>query len=242
MLSDYDLKHWLQKDIKQLDKLLLILSTFGGPASIASIKEKAVEAGWRIPKNANPSAVLSRSKGFAILVKGGWEILEPGKTHLQNLGINSSSLAVKQVAISLRSHLDNIQNPTTRAFTEEAIGCYEAKFYRSAIVMSWIAAVDVLHREVVKNHLNQFNAQAKAVNAKWKDAVNEDGLGRMGEEDFLNRCAAIGVLGKNQKEQLIQALKLRNGCGHPNSLRVGENNTAAHLETLLMNVFEKFSA
>jgi len=83
---------------------------------------------------------------------------------------------------------------------------------------------------------------AKAANSRWKDATNEDGLGRMGEEDFLNRCAAIGVLGKNQKEELLKALKLRNGCGHPNSLKVGPNIVAAHLEMLLLNVFEQFEA
>lgn len=104
-----------------------------------------------------------------------------------------------------------------------------------------LAAVDVLYSEVVAHHLASFNAEAVKVNSKWKPAVNEDGLSRMGEADFLDRLAAIGVLGKNAKEELAKALKLRNGCGHPNSLKVGPNMVASHLETLILNVFEVFA-
>ena len=85
-----------------------------------------------------------------------------------------------------------MKDVTTRAFVEEAIKCHEAKLYRSAIVMSWIAAVDVLYREVVAKHLAAFNAEAKSVNSKWKAAVNEDGLTKMGELDFLDRLVQSG--------------------------------------------------
>src|SRR5690348_8044791 len=108
--------------------------------------------------------------------------------------------------------------------------------------MLWLAAVDVLHREVVKNYLAAFNRDARGVNPRWRDAVNEDGLGRMSEDEFLNRIAAIGVIGKNQKDELLKALKLRNGCGHPNSLKVGPNMVTSHIEVLLLNVFERFDA
>lgn len=107
--------------------------------------------------------------------------------------------------------------------------------------MSWLAAVDVLHKWVAAHKLPEFNVHASNISGKkWKAATNADGLGRMGEEDFLNACAAIGVLGKNQKEELLKGLKLRNGCGHPNSLNVGQNAVAAHIEILLLNVFDKF--
>ncbi len=32
----------------------------------------------------------------------------------------------------------------------------------------------------------------------------------------------------------------RNGCGHPNSLKIGANTAAHHIEILLLNVFQKF--
>ena len=52
---------------------------------------------------------------------------------------------------------------------------------------------------------------------------------------------AISVLGKSVKTELEGCLKLRNGCGHPNSLRISENRVAAHLEILVLNVFVPFT-
>lgn len=240
LLTEDDLKQWLHKELRQLDKLLLILATFDVPVKVAGIRERAAEAGLKMGKSWNPSATMSRSKGLAINIPDGWEITDSGRNHLRNLGISSLSPAAVQVAFDLRAHLTKLQNANTRAFVEEAIKCYEGELYRSAIVMSWIAAVDVLHRTVAYKHLSAFNVEAKKVDPRWKDAANEDGLGRMNEEAFLIRCASIGVLGKNQKDTLLSALKLRNGCGHPNSLKVGPNMVASHIEALLLNVFEPF--
>ena len=240
MLNVSGLKDWLHRDLSARDKLLLILATFEQPVKLADIRARSEEAGFKLLKKWNLSDVLGKSGGLAIRVPTGWELTETGKNHLRNIGIDSISPAAMQVAADLRKHLDNVQNPTTRAFVEEAIKCHEAKLYRSAIVMSWIAAVDVLYREVAANHLAAFNAEAHKANSKWKAAVNEDGLARMGEADFLDRLVPIGVIGKNVKEELAKALKLRNGCGHPNSLKTGPNMVASHLEMLLLNVFEPF--
>jgi hypothetical protein len=235
------LKDWLHRDLPSRDKLLLLLATFEIPAQLADIRSRAQEAGFKVPAKWNMSDILGKSGGLAIRVPAGWELTDTGKNYLRNLGVESVNPAAMQVAADLRKHLENVKDAATRAFVEEAIKCHEAKLYRSAIVMSWIAAVDVLYHVVVAKHLASFNAEAKAVNPKWKSAVNEDGLARMKESEFLDRLVPIGVLGKNVKDELVDALKLRNGCGHPNSLKVGPNKVASHLETLLLNVFEPFS-
>ena len=239
MLKAQDLKEWLHRDWTQLDKLLLILATFEVPTKVADLRRRAATAGLRMNDSWNPASSLGRSKGFAIRVPEGWELTESGRAHLRNLGVASLSPAAVKVAADLRAHLHKIQNATTKAFVEEAIKCHEAQLNRSAIVMSWLSAVDLLYRVVVKRHLSTFNINAKSFSAKWKEAKSEDDLGRMGESDFLDRIAAIGVIGKNQKTELKKALDLRNGCGHPNSLKIGPNVVAAHLELLLLNVFEK---
>ena len=53
--------------------------------------------------------------------------------------------------------------------------------------------------------------------------------------------AAISVIGKNVKDELEGCLKLRNGCGHPNSLQLADSRVAAHIETLVLNVFSVFA-
>lgn len=146
MLDVVGLKDWLHKKLPGRDKLLLILATFSSPVQLADMRKRAEEAGFKIPKNWNLSQVLGRTDGLAIRVPAGWELAEAGKTHLRNLGVASISPAAMQVAVDLRKHLENIQNETTRSFVEEAITCHEFQLFRSAIVMSWIAAVDVLYK------------------------------------------------------------------------------------------------
>lgn len=240
MLSSDELKAWLHRKLSSLDKLLLILATFDAPCDVKDIKARAEEAGFRIPKGWNPSASLRRSRGLAIRTPAGWEITASGKQHLRNLGVTRISPAAVNVAIDLREELPNINDNDTRAFVEEAIKCYEAELYRSAIVMSWLAAVDVLHNHVHANHLAAFNAEARRVDSRWRDARTTDDLGRMRESDFLDRIAAISIIGANVKKELKNCLDRRNGCGHPNSLQIGANTAAHHIEILLLNVFKPF--
>lgn len=241
MLNVALLKDWLHRDVSSRDKLLLILGTFDAPVKLENIRGRSLEAGFRIPKKWNLSDILGKSGGLALRVPTGWELSQAGNAHLQGLGVVPENPVAVRIATDLRGHLGNIKNATTRAFVEEAIACYESGLHRSAIVMSWISAVDVLYYEVATSHLAAFNKEAKSVNAKWKEAVNADGLTRMGESDFLERLVPIGIIGKNVKEELLKALKLRNGCGHPNSLKIGPNMVASHIEVLLLNVFEVFA-
>ena len=84
----------------------------------------------------------------------------------------------------------------------------EFGLYRSAVVMSWLAAMHVLKLEVLNNHLATFNAEAHrriSNNPKktWKTAKTADDLGLMNEAEFLDCLAAISMLGKNVKGALL---------------------------------------
>ena len=240
MLKSNELKVWLHKDLGKLEKVLLVLATQNEPVAVAKINEIAEAAGFRAMRKWNVSATLSASKGRAIRTTG-WELTEAGKLHLRDLGVSTISPAAMQVAVDLRNYLSDITEEQTRVFVEEAIKCHEAELYRSAIVMSWLGAVDVLQRHTHQNYLAAFNAEAKRVNGKWKPAKSQDDIGKMSESDFLDRIEAISIIGKNAKAQLKGCLDLRNGCGHPNSLKVSVNKSAAHIETLLLNVFQKLA-
>jgi hypothetical protein len=98
-----------------------------------------------------------------------------------------------------------------------------------------------MYHFVISKHLANFNSEASRVEPKWKPARSPDDLSRMKESDFLDRLVAISVIGKNVKTELKQCLDRRNGCGHPNSLKIGPNTVAHHLEILLLNVFQPFA-
>ena len=148
--------------------------------------------------------------------------------------------STKDTLVDLRNHLTTIQNTDAVRFVEEAISCLENKLYRATVILSWVGAVSLLYDYVVQNRLSDFNAEATRRDNKWRPARNADDLARMKEYDFLEMLEALSIVGKNVKQELRNCLQLRNACGHPNSLAVSQNRTAAHLETLILNVFSKF--
>lgn len=225
------------------DRLLRLLAVnVTEPKPVNTIRKMGRDAGWRGIDKLNVSAALTRAKGLAIRTPKGWELTSPGRDRVRTTVGSVQGTVVATIAPTLRAHLAGISNADARAFVEEAVHCYEAHLYRAAIVLSWVGAVAVLYNHVVANHLAAFNAEATRRDARWRQATNADDLARMREHDFLEILTAISVpgVGKNVKEELQKSLKLRNACGHPNSLKIGEHTVAAHLEILIMNIFSKF--
>lgn len=241
MLESSIVKGWLHKrGLSRSDKLLIVLSTFDQPCQIKEMKVRARQEGFAIPKVWNISSILLRSDGLAFRTPEGWEISDEGRQRLNSLGLKSVSTAAASVATDLRALLADLTNEDSRAFMDETIKCHEHSLFRSAVVMSWLAAVHVLQSHVIHHHLAAFNAEASRVDAKWKAAKTADGLSKMKESDFLDRLEAISVIGSDVKKDLKACLTRRNSCGHPNSMKFGPNAVAHQLETLLLNVFKVF--
>lgn len=242
MLDIEALKNLLhQPGFSKTDKLLLCVSLDAkAPKSVSEIKVIAKRAGFRQMDKWNISSMLSRSGGLAIRTESGWELANSGKARVAQLAGSAVTSFSPKVASSLRAHLSSISHRDTAAFLDEAIRCYETKLYRSAVVLSWVGAISVLYDYVVSNKLTDFNAEALKRNTKWKTAKTKDDLANMKEYDFLQVLHAISVIGKSVKDELEGCLKFRNGCGHPNSLKLGESRVSGHIETLMLNIFSKF--
>lgn len=210
------------------------------PKALSEIRNLAAVAGLKGARDWNLSAILASLPGKAVRTSAGWELTTDGKADVGRL-VGVRSAAHVSALASLRAHVSRLKSADVRAFVEEAIGCAEEGFHRAAVVLSWVGALGVLYDSVVANHLAAFNAEARRREAKWRDAKTVDDLARMKEFDFLQVLEAISVLGKSIKGELEACLKLRNACGHPNSLQVSESKVAAHIETLVLNVFAAFA-
>jgi hypothetical protein len=196
LLKLADLKNWLNRDLPKADKLLLILWSINAPCQVRDIKARGKEAGLRSTEKWNVSLILSRTNGLAIKTPSGWELSDAGKERLRKLGVAEISPAAGKIVTDLRVLLPKVNDPDTKAFVEEAVQCYEFELYRSAVVMSWLAAMHVLKLEVHKRHLAAFNSEAQKNDPKWKPARTTDELGLMKEAVFLDRLAAISIIEK----------------------------------------------
>lgn len=227
-------------ELSRKDKILLVLFSSGGEMRVKDITEAAVKSGLREAKKWNVSQTLSSLSGLAVKLPDGWSITEKGKKYLGELGAIDSA-PTQNIKPTLRKYASQINDEHVKQFAEEAISALETGLLRSAVVLSWVGAVSMLYAEVLNNHIVSFNAEALHRFPKWKNASNPDGLTKMKEYDFLQVLASLSIIGKNVKEELEQCLKLRNSCGHPNSLKIGEHKVASHIEILILNVYSKYS-
>jgi hypothetical protein len=223
-------------------KLMLVLASGNGTGLSASeIRTRAIQAGLREAGNWNISDVLAGEPQMALRLGDGWGLGSDGQKWVAEQIKPASTPAIAAINATLRGLLPSIKSDGSKKYLAEAIGCFESKYYRAAIVFSWIGAVAVLHNHVITNYLAAFNAEALARDPDWKPAKIADDLALMKEEKFLDVLVKISVLGKSAKELLKNnCLALRNACGHPNSVQPGENMAAAHLEILINHVFTKF--
>jgi hypothetical protein len=222
--------------------LSLLLLSSEHPKQLADIRALGVRVGLPEIRKWNISTLLTAAKGQAIKLPDGWILASKARHELAKMvSPASASKPTPPLLATLRTHSAKLTSADTKAFLDEAIACCEAGLYRAAVVLSWVGAVSVLYEHVVKHKLNEFNTEAQHRDAKWRPAKNSDGLARMKEHDLLDVLNAISVLGKNVKQELQNnCLQLRNSCGHPNNFKVGEHRVAAHIETLIQNVFSKF--
>ena len=243
MLTEADLRELLvNPGLTRNERALLCLAVEPlGPRSWSEIRNIGIAAGlddatlWN-----NLAKYLRKPPGLAVRTPSGWVLTSRGVQRVAELVARYSSGPVPTVVSNLRTHLSQIGDPDVQAFVEEAIRCLEVGAFRAAVVLSWVGAVALLHRYVVKNKLSDFNAEAQRRSPKWRPAKTPDDLARMKEFDLLQVLESISVIGKNVRQQLEQALQLRNACGHPSSLRISSNIVAAHIEGLLLNVYSRF--
>ena len=205
------------------------------------LKSMAVSLGNPEMRAVNVSAFLVSAKPRVTKLADGWILTTSGRDYVRNTYFSVSTGAVHTVAPKLRSYIAAISQADTKRFLEEAVACFEGHHYRAAVVLTWVGAVSMLQDYVMTHKLAEFNLEAGRRDSRWRNVTVKDGLSRMQEHDFLEVLHAISVIGKNVKQQLQnQCLNLRNACGHPNSLIIGEHTAAAHIEILVQNIFGKF--
>ncbi len=245
MIDESELKELVHTPgISNQNRLLLCLAVAPvGPRKEGTLRSMVVNTGVINASKLNIAEYLARARtaGLARKLPVGWELTKPGAERVTGLVKRDTvGEAPAEPIKRLREHLKLIKKDETRAFVEEAVQCAERKLFRSAVVLSWIGAVAVLHDYVIANKLAEFNAEALARFPKWKAATTGDELAAMTEANVLLVLQAISVIGKNVREELEACLKYRNACGHPTSLKIVETRVVAHVETLMANVFENY--
>ena len=161
--------------------------------------------------------------------------------HVKPEAVETIAQPSPPLMLALEKHANLLAGVETREFVMEAINSAKSGCPRAAIIMAWSGAVSVLQEYVFKHHLQRFNDDAVANNILKKPATTLSDLRDLSKEShFLESLSRISVIDGSQKKALKRCLDLRNDCGHPSQLKVGDAAVAGHIEALLFNVFDPF--
>ena len=219
MLNEKQLKTLIHtKGLSQLNRLLLCLAVGDAAKPVKQVKALAKNAGITKIDSWNVSQLLSGTDGV-IRTPAGWELSDAGKKSVIELAGPLAEEEAPKAATALAIPSYPTSKTTMRATSWRRR--YRASSISGIGPLQYWACVGAVaaHDVVVAKHLAAFNTEAaRRFPKKWtKPAVTADDLATMGEDHFLQCLHAISMIGKSTKDELESCLKLRNGCGHPNS-------------------------
>ena len=228
-----------RRAVSKTDKYLLIVAMHDGPMKSNDIRAVARQNGWRDGANSIPGDYLKQTTR-AIYLPTGWTVTAQCRKELEDRGLFHPTGVLTPVTQALERYLADVHDPDRARFVEEAIQCVKNAAYRAAIVLTWVGAAYLLYKHVLDNRLDDFNAEARRRNSKWKDAINEDHLAAISESEFLNILEHIRVLTNAEHKELKNCLDRRNTAGHPNSASFQEVTVGAHIHELISKVYAKY--
>jgi len=199
----------------------------------------------RVPgaARANVADVLNKSGHLvdANGVKGTkrlWALTDSGREHVRKLlGLPQADVEVEHDVGTLEGLVKKVQEPDVREYLEEAIKCLRVGALRACTVFVWIGAVRTLQNAAMARGAAAVTAAVLKHDPKARPIKTLDDFAHVKDSVTLLAAKDLGVLDKNQKDTLNEALNLRNRCGHPGKYRPGAKKVSAFVEDITSIVF-----
>lgn len=150
--------------------------------------------------------------------------------------LQSSDVSAKLRGLAKQGTLNTLQ---TYLF-EETVSNLETGAYRSAVVMGWNLAYDIIRQWVFDNdkHRAEFNTElAKIVDRsgkqKFDPVSNYPDFYDLGEKIFLDVCKGANLIGGNLYDDLRSYLRQRNDYAHASDSHPTVNQANALIDHLV---------
>jgi hypothetical protein len=168
-----------------------------------------------------------------------WKLTDSGAAYVRELlGLPEAEPEIEYDVGSLTVLSAQITDENIRAYVDEAIQCLSVGALRAAIVFIWTAAIRTLHEYATAEGITKVNAALKKQDPKAREIKTADDFAYVKDRKFLDAAPDIGILDKGEKETLIEALNLRNRCGHPTKYRPKENKAKGFIEDVVGIVWD----
>lgn len=211
-------------------------------ARVAEVVATLIEAKIPNAKRANWRRALAASAPFArSLEYGVWELTGTGERRLaDDYGVEPRATPGRPQAAAddLAAIIPQVSDRSVREYLEEAAACLGAGARRAFVVFVWAGAVSTIREEVWRFGPKSIEAALQAHNPKAKFKKKGD-LENVKDADLLQIAHDMEIFDKSQKKRLLEALDLRNSCGHPGRYHVGDRKAHSFLEDVVATVWSK---
>jgi len=234
---------------RQRDLVLATLffhTQFKGANGMTGTEIKTALTQAKVPnaKKMNVNDVINKSAPFVHSPRGKengafvFELTDTGEKHVRELlELPVPDLGVQQDVSTLRALSDKLGDETVKTFIEEAIVCLRADALRAALVFLWSGAIRTLQEKALTKGHEMVNAAIQKQAPRAREVKRREDFGWIKDRTFLDACPDIGILDKGEKDTLVDALNLRNRCGHPTKYRPGVQKARSFIEDVVGVVF-----
>ena len=181
-----------------------------------------------------PFVEVSGKKGKAFL----WLLTASGQVRVRSLlGLPDTSAEIEHDVSALDSIAGSVSDPSVAAYIREALKCLSVGALRATVVFLWAGAARKIQQDMAgKGSANVFAAIQKH-DSKARHFGGVDDFSYVKESVQLLAAQSLGLLDKNQRSILEDALDLRNKCAHPGKYSPGVKKVSAFVEDVVNVVF-----
>ncbi len=124
-----------------------------------------------------------------------------------------------------------------REYLDEALKCLRVGALRPCVVSVWVAAARTIQNAMMSKGAPAVTSAVQKHDPKARQIKTVDDFAYVKEAVQLLAALDLGVLDKSQKDALVDALNLRNKCGHPSKYKPGVKKVSAFMEDVISIVF-----
>ena len=204
--------------------------------SLKSVRTKGL-AKVNVADVLNKSGPLADTSGLQAKNRT-WNLTDSGREHVrQLLGLPRADVEVEHDVGTLEDLVAKVTDSDIRDYLDEAIRCLQVGALRACVVFVWTAGIRTIQISAMAKGSSAVTAAIQNHDPKARAVKSVDDFAHIKDATTLLAAKDLGILDKNQKDALTEALNLRNRSGHPSKYRPGVKKVSAFVEDVTSIVF-----
>jgi len=166
-----------------------------------------------------------------------WSLTDTGERRVRELlSLPAADAEVEHDVTALTKLAAKVPDQDVRDYIEEAISCLRVGALRASVVFLWTGAVATLRDELWALGVRKVEPQVKKYQPKT-DFKKKDDFAHVKDVNLIEVAENLGRFDKGEKQIMLQALTVRNQCGHPGKYSIGEKKISSFIEDIVGIVF-----